>query len=104
LSWDYSDDDNERDPFTFRYADVLDLHPEYGFSDRDQRHRFNAFGIFQLPWELGLTTIFQARSAQPDQLLLPNDANLDGVFNDRAFRGREMNHRAQHSTQEDSVF
>jgi hypothetical protein len=85
LSWDYSDDDNERDPFTFRYADVLDFHPEYGFSDRDQRHRFNAFAVFQLPYELGLMTIFQARSAQPDQVLLPNDANLDGVFNDRPF-------------------
>jgi hypothetical protein len=30
-------------------------------------------------------TIFQARSAQPDQVLLPNDANLDGVVNDRPF-------------------
>ena len=66
---------------------VLDFHPEYGFSDRDQRHRFNAFGVFQLPYELGLTTIFQARSAQPDQLLLPNDANLDSVVNDRPFVG-----------------
>ena len=87
LSWDYSDDDNERDPFTFRYADVLDLRPEYGLSDRDQRHRFNAFASFQLPYEIGLATIFQARSAQPDQVFLANDANLDGVFNDREFIG-----------------
>ena len=84
LSWDYSDDDNERDPFTFRYADVLDFGPEYGYSDRDQRHRFNAFGVFQLPADFSLTTIFQARSAQPDQVLL-GDLNLDGIFNDRAF-------------------
>jgi hypothetical protein len=84
LSWDYSDDDNERDPFTFRYADVLDFGPEYGYSDRDQRHRFNAFGVFQLPADIALTTIFQARSAQPDQILLA-DLNLDGIFNDRAF-------------------
>lgn len=84
LSWDYSDDDNERDPFTFRYADVLDFGPEYGYSDRDQRHRFNAFGVFQLPADISLTTIFQARSAQPDQVLLA-DLNLDGIFNDRAF-------------------
>jgi len=84
LSWDYSDDDNERDPFTFRYADVLNFRPEYGYSDRDQRHRFNAFGVFQLPADFSLTTIFQARSAQPDQVLF-GDLNLDGVFNDRAF-------------------
>jgi hypothetical protein len=85
LSWDYSDDDNERDPFTFRYADVTDLKPEYGFSDRDQRHRFNAFGVFDLPSHFILTTIFQARSAQPDSILLPNDANGDGNTLDRPF-------------------
>ncbi|HXG65689.1 MAG TPA: hypothetical protein VNO70_11325, partial [Blastocatellia bacterium] len=91
LSWDYSDDDNERDPFTFRYADVLDFGPEYGYSDRDQRHRFNAFGVFQLPWEFVLTTIFQARSAQPDSVLLPNDANGDGNTLDRPFvNGRDI--------------
>jgi hypothetical protein len=85
LSWDYSDDDNERDPFTFRYADVNDFGPEYSFSDRDQRHRFNAFGVFDLPYHVIFTTIFQARSSQPDTVLLPNDANLDGVVNDRPF-------------------
>jgi Carboxypeptidase regulatory-like domain len=87
LSWDYSNDDNERDPFTFRYADVTDFKPEYGFSDRDQRHRFNAFGVFDLPYHFILTTIFQARSAQPDSILLPNDANLDGNVLDRPFVG-----------------
>ncbi len=85
LSWDYSDDDNERDPFTFRYADVTDFGPEYAYSDRDQRHRFNAFGVFQLPYDVIFTTIFQARSAQPDSVLLGPDANLDGNFVDRPF-------------------
>jgi len=85
LSWDYSNDDNERDPFTFRYADVTNFAPEYGFSDRDQRHRFNAFGVFDIPYHFILTTIFQARSAQPDSILLPNDANLDGNTLDRPF-------------------
>jgi hypothetical protein len=85
LSWDYSDDDNERDPFTFRYADVTDFGPEYGYSDRDQRHRFNAFGVFDLPSHFILTTIFQARSAQPDSVVLPNDANGDGNTLDRPF-------------------
>src|SRR5205085_12638254 len=42
-SKDKSDDDNERDPFTFRYAKVTDLNAEYGYSDRDQRHRLNSW-------------------------------------------------------------
>ncbi len=65
LSTDRSDDDNERDPFTFRYVDPRDLRPEYGYSDRDQRHRFNAFATFILPYEINLSPIIQYRSAQP---------------------------------------
>ncbi|MGQ0543291.1 MAG: TonB-dependent receptor [Blastocatellia bacterium] len=65
LSFDKSDDDNERDPFTFRYADPRDLSAEYNWSDRDQRHRFNAFATFQLPYEITISPIVQYRSAQP---------------------------------------
>jgi hypothetical protein len=43
LSFDKSDDDNERDPFTFRYARPDSLGKEYNWSDRDQRHRFNGW-------------------------------------------------------------
>ncbi len=43
LSFDKSDDDNERDPFTLRYAMVDSLQREYNWSDRDQRHRFNGW-------------------------------------------------------------
>jgi hypothetical protein len=43
LSFDKSDDDNERDPFTLRYAKVDSLGREYNWSDRDQRHRFNGW-------------------------------------------------------------
>ena len=65
LSFDKSDDDNERDPFTFRYADPRDLTPEYNWSDRDQRHRFNAFATFILPYDINISPIVQYRSAQP---------------------------------------
>ncbi len=65
LSSDKSDDDNERDPFTFRYVDPRNLTPEYGYSDRDQRHRFNAFATFLLPYDINLSPIVQIRSAQP---------------------------------------
>ena len=69
LSWDKSDDDNERDPFTFRYADPRDLTPEYGYSDRDQRHRFNAFATFLLPYNINVSPILQYRSAQPTSVV-----------------------------------
>ena len=65
LSFDKSDDDNERDPFTFRYADPRDLSAEYNWSDRDQRHRFNAFATFLLPYDINISPIVQYRSAQP---------------------------------------
>lgn len=65
LSFDKSDDDNERDPFTFRYVDPRDLSAEYNWSDRDQRHRFNAFATFLAPWDINISPIVQYRSAQP---------------------------------------
>lgn len=66
LSFDKSSDDNERDPFTFRYADPRNvITPEYNWSDRDQRHRFNAFAVFNLPYDINVSPIVQYRSAQP---------------------------------------
>jgi Carboxypeptidase regulatory-like domain/TonB-dependent Receptor Plug Domain len=65
LSTDYSDDDNERDPFTFRYAVANNFKPEYNYSDRDQRHRFNAYALYQAPWGIEISPRFSARSAQP---------------------------------------
>ncbi len=69
LSYDRSDDDNERDPFTFRYADPRDLSAEYGYSDRDQRHRFNAFATFLAPFDINISPIVQFRSAQPTSVV-----------------------------------
>jgi hypothetical protein len=65
LSWDKSDDDNERDPFSFRYvrADRLDL--EYNWSDRDQRHRVNAWLLARGPWDLFFNNRISYYSAQP---------------------------------------
>ncbi len=74
LSFDKSDDDNERDPFTFRYADVNNFEPEYNWSDRDQRHRFNAFATFLLPFDINISPIVQIRSAQPRSLRPINQA------------------------------
>ncbi|HEV8316010.1 MAG TPA: TonB-dependent receptor [Gemmatimonadales bacterium] len=65
LSWDKSDDDNERDPFTFRYARADNLEPDYGYSDRDQRHRFNGWMVAHIGGGLYLNNRVSIYSAQP---------------------------------------
>ncbi len=67
-SKDMSDDDNERDPFTLRYAKITDLAAEYGYSDRDQRHRVNAWMLWNAPWGLDLNVRYSYRSAQPQSI------------------------------------
>src|SRR4051812_27272687 len=65
LSWDKSDDDNERAPFTLRYAKITDLEAEYGSSDRDQRHRLNGLFLWQAPGRVNVNFRYSYRSAQP---------------------------------------
>src|SRR5207247_2255197 len=65
LSFDKSDDDNERDPFTFRYARPDSLQHEYNWSDRDQRHRLNAWTLIKLPAGLYMDDRLSYYSAQP---------------------------------------
>ena len=64
-SVDKDDDSNERDPFTFRYANLFNLAAEYSNSDRDERHKFNAFTVADLPWGFHGNVRMQAHSAQP---------------------------------------
>jgi hypothetical protein len=64
-SVDKDDDSNERDPFTFRYANLFKLADEYANSDRDERHRFNFYTVTNLPWGLNGTVRMQAHSAEP---------------------------------------
>lgn len=65
LSEDLADDDNERDPFTYRYAVANNFKPDYGFSDRNQRHRFNAFGLYQAPFGIEFSPLISFRTPQP---------------------------------------
>jgi hypothetical protein len=65
LSWDRSDDDNERDPFSFRYAKITNLDAEYGYSDRDQRHRFTGFVLWKAPGDVNVNVRYSYRSHQP---------------------------------------
>lgn len=99
-SQDKSDDDNERDPFTFRYVDPTQLDREYNYSDRDQRHRLNALALFRLPWDIDLNLRYSYRSAQPKSvdnrvrpdgsIILRNTERKDNEFNSLDFRVSKM--------------
>lgn len=65
LSETLSDDDDERDPFTYRYALVTNFQPDYGFSDQDQRHRFNLFGVYQGRWGIEFAPILSFHTPEP---------------------------------------
>ncbi len=65
LSYDKSDDDNERDPFVFRYARADRLDADYNWSDRDQRHRLNAWLLTMLPHDISINNRLRVASAQP---------------------------------------
>ncbi len=98
ISEDQSDDDNERDPFTVRYADLLNLESEYSLSDRHSRHRMNLFALADLPRGLQVSALVQYRSANPTTGtdLLGADANNDGQANDRRYvNGRDVGRNQQ---------
>ncbi len=64
-SRDRSNDDNERDPFTFTYAVANQLDKEWGYSNRDQTHRFNGYLLTKLDYGFVLNNSFSYRSATP---------------------------------------
>jgi Carboxypeptidase regulatory-like domain/TonB dependent receptor/TonB-dependent Receptor Plug Domain len=64
-SEDLDDDSNERDPFTFRYANLFNLAREYSYSDRDEKHKFNFYTVANLPYGFDANVRMQAHTAQP---------------------------------------
>ena len=65
LSFDKSDDDNERDPFNFFYATPTDFGPEYNWSIRDRRHQLTGFLLYHLGRGVVLNHVFRYLSASP---------------------------------------
>jgi hypothetical protein len=65
LAKDKDDDSNERDPFTDRSFNPLNLSLDYALSDRDIRHKFNFYTFIELGWGFEGNFRVQARSAQP---------------------------------------
>jgi hypothetical protein len=56
---------------------------EWGPTTLDERHRFVAFGVFELPYEFQVSPSFQIASPRPYNLTAGTDLNADGVNNDR---------------------
>jgi len=75
LASDKDDDSNERDPFTDRNFDPLDFSKDYGYADRDIRHKFNLYGYGEAAGFRGNVRV-QARSAQP---ITPEPRVVNGV-------------------------
>ena len=90
---DDDNDSNERDQFTAKFSDPKNFGPEYGPSDRDRRHRFSAFALWNLPWGFSWSNTFTAFSATPRSLLCNFDANGDSFSdNDRVFTDGQGNY------------
>jgi hypothetical protein len=88
-SVDRDDDSNERDPFSFRYANLFNLAAEYSLSDRNETHKFNAYAVADLPWGFQGNLRMQAHSAQP---ITPSprfqggqDLGRNSILKDNAF-------------------
>jgi len=88
LSYNYSDDDNERLASGFDYDNTFNLGPEYGFSRLDARHQFLVNGLVDLPWGFTISSLGRFRSGRPiDTLVGFSDINGDNnTFGDRAFQ------------------
>jgi hypothetical protein len=56
---------------------------EWGPNQTDERHRFVALGVFELPYGVQLSPVIQAASARPYNLIAGRDLNRDGLNNDR---------------------
>jgi hypothetical protein len=89
LAKDEDNDSNERDPFTDRSFNFFDLEKDWGPSDRDIRHKFNAFGYVEAPGGFQVNGRIQGRTAQPitanPRSLNGNDRGRNGERKDNAF-------------------
>ncbi len=56
---------------------------EWGPTGQDERHRVVATGVFELPYGIQLSPVFQAASARPYSLTAGSDLNANGTNNDR---------------------
>lgn len=86
LSYNYSDDDNERLASGFDHDNEFNLAPEYYFSRLDARHLFQYNTIVDLWGGFTVSSLARFRSSRPMEALVGSDLNGDNnSFGDRAF-------------------
>jgi hypothetical protein len=98
LSYNKSDDDNERQVNEISYQNPFDFSRDYSWSNFDARHQASAYGVWQAPLGVELGAQFQYRSGLPfdattgadtSELLTPNFGNRPlvrpGVYMPRNF-------------------
>jgi hypothetical protein len=56
---------------------------EWGPTGQDERHRMVATGVFDLPYGIQISPVYQLASARPYNLTAGTDLNADGNNNDR---------------------
>ena len=91
--------------------DKFDPKADFGYPGEDERHRFVASGIFDLPWGFQLSPILQLGSARPYNILPAGsgggasfDINRDGVTNDRETRDGNDQHHLPPGTERGDTF
>jgi hypothetical protein len=81
LSETLADDDDERDPFSYRYAVANNFKQDYGFSDLNERHRVNAFGLYNGPWGINFSPRLSFHTPQPTSVgVTPQDRILPSGY------------------------
>ena len=77
---------------------------EWGPVGNDERHRFVVMGVFEVPYGIQLSPVFQAASARPYTLTAGSDLNGDGNNNDRYIDPATGQQVAVNSARGDSTY
>lgn len=95
LSFNKSEDDNERSATGISPSQPENLRVDYNWSERDVRHRFVGIALFELPGDVDFSTTIETDSGRPFDIRSGRDDNGDGLFNDRAVVDDKNRARAQ---------
>lgn len=79
-----TDDDNERDSSGFRNTQPENLNADWADSENDIRHRFVGSAVLNLPVGFVFSTLVQANTGRPYNVLSGVDSNGDQNTNDYA--------------------
>jgi hypothetical protein len=78
VSWNYSDDDNERSATFTDAQDQFKRVGDYSFSRLDRRHQFAMFTTYSAPWGIQLGGSMRLLSSAPLNATAGSDLNADG--------------------------